>query len=198
MQKQHDVGIGNGVPGTCNAHLLDHVLAVAQAGGVDDVDRYTFNLDGLLDLVTRGAGNGRHYGQLGTGQGVEERGLAGIGLPGNDHADAFAQQGALARLLQDQLQTGKDVVELALGIGFLQEVDLFFGKIQRGLDQHAQVDEGVLDCMDAPGKYPGQRLAGTTRRRLGAGVNQVGNRLGLGQIELVVEEGALGKFTRLG
>src|SRR2546427_7310511 len=42
--------------------------------------------------------------------------------------------------------------ELAAGIGLLQEVDLFLGKVQRGLDQHAQVHQRVAQAMDFLGK----------------------------------------------
>ena len=41
-----------------------------------------------------------------------------------------------------------------------------------------------------------ERTAGAARRRLGAGIDQVGDRLGLRQVDLVVQEGALGEFTR--
>ena len=43
-----------------------------------------------------------------------------------------------------------------------------------------------------------ERARGRARRRFGAGVDQVGDGFGLGQVELVVEEGALGEFARPG
>jgi hypothetical protein len=47
-------------------------------------------------------------------------------------------------------------------------------------------------------KAPASERAGGARRRFGAGVDQVGHGLGLRQVELAVEEGALGEFARLG
>ncbi len=56
----------------------------------------------------------------------------------------------------------------------------------------------LYQLVDASRKGPLQRIDRRTRRLLGAGVNQIGDRLGLSQVELVVEKGALGKLARLG
>ena len=104
MQEQHRVGPGNFVPGAGDADALHLVLAVAQAGGVDDVQGHTFDLDGLLHLVAGGACNGGDDGQLGPRQRVEQRAFTGIGLACDHHLDALAQQRALARPLHHRGQ----------------------------------------------------------------------------------------------
>ena len=67
MQEQHRIGLFDLAPGALDADLLHlvHAGAVAQARGVDHVQRHAFDLDGLLHQVARGAGNGGHDGQLG-------------------------------------------------------------------------------------------------------------------------------------
>jgi hypothetical protein len=57
---------------------------------------------------------------------------------------------------------------------------------------------GARAGLDLGREGAGQRTAGRAGGRLGAGVDQVGHRLGLGQVELVVEEGALGELAGLG
>ncbi|MNV60864.1 hypothetical protein D3C71_1533450 [compost metagenome] len=52
--------------------------------------------------------------------------------------------------------------------------------------------------VDAGGKSPLQRVHGRACRLLGTGVDQVGNRFGLRQIQLVIKEGTLGKFAGTG
>ena len=141
MQEQHCVSLGNGVPGAGNTDFLYLVIAVAQAGGVHHMHRHTLDLDGLLHLVAGGAGNWGDDGQLGAGQGVQQGRLAGVGLAGDHHLDAFAQQSALAGACQHRLHAGLQLGQLALGVRLLQKVDLFFWEVQRGLDQHAQVDQ---------------------------------------------------------
>jgi hypothetical protein len=88
--------------------------------------------------------------------------------------------------------------QAAEGIGRLEEVDVFFGKIQRCLDQHAQVDQFFVQFANGPRELALQR---THRRTGGAGrrgVDQVGNRFGLGQIHLAVEEGTAAEFAGFG
>jgi hypothetical protein len=141
--------------------------------------------------VARGAGHRRDDGQLGAGQRVEQRALARIRLARDHHLDAFAQQRALLRALHHGGQLRLQPFELAVGVGLLQEVDLFFGKVERGLDQHAQVDQRVAQRVDLARELARQRTRGAAGRGLGAGVDQVGDRLGLRQVDLAVEEGAL-------
>ena len=134
--------MANLVPRARNANALDliHVGVVAQSCRVDDVQRHAFDLNGLLHHITRGARNGRDDGQLGTGQRIEQGAFACVGLARNDHANALTQQRALTGLLRHTQEVGLQAVQLTLGIGLFQKVDVFFGKVQRGFHQHAQVD----------------------------------------------------------
>ncbi len=52
----------------------------ADAGGVDDVERNALDLDGLADLVARGAGDRRDDGDVGAGQRIQQRRLADVRL----------------------------------------------------------------------------------------------------------------------
>ena len=143
VQEDHRIGLGNRRPAACDADALDFIdlrrLAIAaQAGGVDDVQWHALDLDRLADLVAGGAGDGGDDRQFGAGQRVQQRTLAHVGLAGQHHLQAFAQQCALARAGHHAGQARIDGVKLALGIRTLQKVDLLFRKIERGLDQHAQ------------------------------------------------------------
>ena len=80
----------------------------------------------------------------------------------------------------------------------LQEVDFFFGEIECGFDAHAQMNQRVAQHMDLARELAGQRATGAARRSFGAGVDQIGDGLGLGQIDLVIEKRALGELTGLG
>ena len=84
---------------------------------------------------------------------------------------------------------------MTLGVGLAQEVDLFLRKIQRGLNQHAQMHQGVAQGVNFARKLAGQGPAGAAGGGFRAGINQVSHRLGLGQIHLVVQESALGEFA---
>jgi hypothetical protein len=122
------------------------------------------------------------------GQCVQQRALADVRLPRKHDLDSLTQQHALARAVADPSQFGDDPREAALRIGALEEVDFLLGKVERRLDQHAQLDQRIAQLPDLNRECAAQRAAGRTRGRFGAGVDQVGNRFGLSQIELVVQE----------
>ena len=73
----------------------------AQACRVYDMNWHAINLYGLLNGVTRCTRNRGDDGQLDACERIEQRAFACIGLPSNDHAYAFAQQGALLGFLRD-------------------------------------------------------------------------------------------------
>jgi hypothetical protein len=58
------------------------------------------------------------------------------------------QQRALPGAGHHGSQAGVDGVELAQRVGLLQEVDLFLGKVERGLHQHAQPHGALAQGLD--------------------------------------------------
>ena len=89
-----DIGLLDLGPGALDADLLDGVVGVAQASGVDEVDGYAFDADLLDDAVAGGAGDGGDDGNFGAGQGVEQAGLADVGCAGKHDVQTLAQAGA--------------------------------------------------------------------------------------------------------
>ena len=77
-------------------------------------------------------------------------------------------------------------------------VDFLLGKVQRRLDQRAQLDELLREVPDPLGEFAAQRAQRATGRGLGGGLDEIGDALGLREIELVVQECAAGEFARLG
>ncbi len=86
------------------------------------------------------------------------------------------------------LQTGTDRT-----VG--QEIDFFFGKVDRRLDMDTRLDQGIEQGLDPPGKLAGQRALGGAGGGGAAGGDQVGHRFGLGQVEFAFQEGALGELA---
>ena len=198
VQEKHRIGAFNLAPGALHTDFFDLIERFAQAGRIDHMQRNAFNLDQLRDLVARGAGNRGDDGQFGARQRIEQRALADIGLPGNHHLDAFTQDGALRGALHHAGQRGLQAQQLAAGIGLLQKVDVFFGEIQRRFDQHAQMDQLRQQRIDGLREFARHGARRRARRRLSAGVDQVGNGFGLGQIDLVVQKCPLCELSRLG
>ena len=62
------------------------------------------------------------------------------------------QQLALTGALEDVGQFFLQTLQAAECIGRLQKIDLFFGEIQRCLNQHAQIDQFFVQFADSAGK----------------------------------------------
>ena len=195
VHKQHHIRAADGAPGAGDAQALYRFVAVAQTGGIDHMQWHALNLNGLPNRVPGGSSNRRDDGQLSACQGIEQRGFARIGLPGNHHLQAVAQQRALPRLALQQRNLHTQARKLPMGVGLSEEVQLFFRKIQGRLHQHAQVHQGIAQAVDLGGKRPAQAGCGAAGGRFGAGVDQVGNGLGLRQIHLAVQKCALAEFA---
>ena len=81
--------------------------------------------------------------------------LPTLGAPTSTTSEPAAQRAPCARVRHtlERLRMLRGAASRARA----RKVDLFLGKIQRRLDQHAQVDERVDDAMDFLGELPGQR-----------------------------------------
>ena len=88
VDEKDDVGVGDGLACALDAEGLDAVVAVAEAGGVDEAEGDAVESQCLLDGVTRGARNIGDDGTVVAQQGVEKRRLAGIGTADDGHGDA--------------------------------------------------------------------------------------------------------------
>lgn len=103
-----------------------------------------------------------------------------------------------ARAVEHGVDRRRDFGQSLAGVGALEKVDLLFGEVERRLDQRAQFDQAVAQHLDLGREGAGERTARGARRRLRARIDQVGDRLGLRQIELFVQKSALRELARLG
>jgi hypothetical protein len=111
--------------------------------------------------------------------------------------DAIAQQGTLPGLLPDTGQDGRQPSGAPVHrprAGCRSLLPESPGVASISMRSSVSVcSKAWISAEKAPDK---DRLALRTAA-LGAGVDQIGNRLGLGQVHLVVEERALGEFAGL-
>ncbi|MNC48998.1 hypothetical protein D3C75_981470 [compost metagenome] len=79
-----------------------------------------------------------------------------------------------------------------------EEVDFLFGKVDSRFDIDPQADQFFGEFIHTTGKFTLQRAQRITRRLCRTGFDEVGNRFGLGQVKLVIEECAFAEFTWAG
>ena len=101
---QDQVGLGQGLAAAGHAQLLDGVVAVPQARGVNEAEEVPAQGDFGLDGVAGGAGDVRDDGPLIPRQGVEQGGLACVGAADQNAGDALMEQRPPAAGGQERLQ----------------------------------------------------------------------------------------------
>ena len=193
----NDIGTPDFGPGAFDAEGFDAILSLPKPRRVGYRHRHALQEDLLRDFVARGSGDIRHDGDVFARKRIEQAGLADVGLPRQNHMQAFAQDKALPGLLENVTEIGLQAGKAIACPVFFEKLDFFLGEIQRCLDEHAQLDDSVGQRMNAARKLPAHRRRGRARRRLGGCVNQIGDRFRLRQIDFVVQERTQGEFPRL-
>ena len=90
-QPQHEIGFRRAGPGAPHALLLDRIVGLANAGGVDHRHRIAVEIELHLDDVPRGAGMRRHDRDLAPRQLIDQRRLADIRRTGDRDHQPVAQ-----------------------------------------------------------------------------------------------------------
>ena len=90
-QPEHEVGLRRPRPGAAHALLLDRIVGVADAGGVEHHHRIAVEIELHLDDVARGAGMRRDDRGLAPREVIQQRRLAGIRRTGDRDHQPFAQ-----------------------------------------------------------------------------------------------------------
>ena len=126
---------------------------------------------------------------------VQQAGFAGIRPAGDHHGHAVAQQATLAggglQLAQALPQIPQAPGDDPVG----EEIDLFLGEVDRRFDIDTQLDQTLDQTSYLPGELALQGTQGGASGGSGVTGDQIGNRLGLSQVEFIVEKGAFGKFA---
>ena len=196
---QHEIGVVGALQRAPNPLGFDGVAAVADAGGVDEHDRIAAEVEGDLDRIPRRAGSGRHDRRILAGQRVHQRRLSGIGRAGEHDGEPLAEFGDADAAVERRADALARFVDAGLELAVGEIVGVFdVGEIEQSVDGGGGLQEAFPDRVG----LAAQRAAGDPHRlaalRRSLGVDEVGETLDLGQIELAVLEGAEREFAGLG
>ena len=178
--KQHTVGLFDFLPGTFDTNAFNFIAGIAQTGSIDDVQRHTVDMNMLTQYVASRPRNVGHNSRLTACQRVQQARFPGVRATGNDYLHPFAQQATLTRFGTNSIEIADNVVELRFNLAVRQEVDFFIREVDRRFDIDAQVSECFHKMIYPCGKCALQRVQRRASGLLRAGIDQVGNRLGLG------------------
>ena len=185
--------------GALDADALDDVGGVADAGGVDEAEGDATEVDGVFDDVAGGAVDVAHDGSLFAYEGVEEGGLAHVGLADDGYGHAVLDGIAYVERMG---QAGDDTLDL---VSYLREfatvgkLELFVvAEIELQLHERGEVQELVAQHRQFLAEASAQLAQGEAVRGGRGGGDEVGHGFGLAEVHLAIEEGTLGVLARCG
>ena len=192
---QYDCRIGECLAAARDPELLYFFESLAQARGVNQLQRNPIERNALCHQVARGSRRRGHDGSIALYETVEERTLAGVG-PANDRHRQSVVHNAAAR--ERSFKRGKRWQKLgdaAGDLGLRSYVNVIFGEVDAGFEQSDQFDKGLLDGRDAAAEGATHLACGLARLGEGLCVDEIAHRLSLREIELAGEECALSEFA---
>ena len=167
-----------------------------QARGIHDLQGEPVHLHRLVEGVP---GRARHLGHdrpLPSHQSVQQARLAHVWTPHDHHPEPFAEQVAAGRGPPRRRHRGPDRPSEPLGEQRLGQVrDFLVGEVEGPLDEGADLDELGHRRVHPIGERAVERAPGEPGRLVRRRVDEVRHRLGLGEIELAVEERPFGELA---
>jgi hypothetical protein len=196
-QVDDDAGLLYLLKGSAHPNRLDGVGGFADAGSVDEAEADAPDGYFVFDGIAGGACDFGYDGSLLIEQGVEQGGLACVGLAGDGYRhpvlDNVAQGEGVGEASGDCVNAQDELLQVVT----VGKLHVFLAEVQLQLNKGGEVEELLSQVADfgreaAPHLLHGQLVGGS-----GAGGDEVGHRFGLGEIQLAVEEGAEGKLPGL-
>ncbi len=177
---------------------LHRVLGAPMARRVDEADREAADLAEGFDRVPRRSGVGGDDRPVLAQDRVEEARLTDIRAAGENDDDPLAEQptGGCGAGQGDELVP--QPVDSAEHSRPDLRSDILLRKIEEGFpmgDELQKEAPSFRELTAEPTLFP---LLGGRQAAQAAGVNEIGDRLGLGQVELAMEKGALGELSGKG
>ena len=181
-----------------HAFGFDHIGRRVKACRIDERCAQAVEVDAFGHQVAGGARNVGHDGTRSAGERVEDARLAHVRLADDRDLQSFAHEPSPASIGQQPRRPAPQIVDRACQRALIDEVITLVRKIDRRLEARDEIEQRRIDPGDRLRQRPLQlieRRAGLKRRD---GVDQIGDRLGLRQIDPAVEERPQRELPRLG
>src|SRR6185295_16911974 len=190
LYHQDEIGLRELAPRALDAEPLELVCRLAQSGGIDQRERHALDLDRLAQRIARRAGDWRDDRALLAGEAVEQARFSDVGAPREHDVNAAAQKASFAALGKDFVESLSYAVQAGRRIHAMHDIHFLLGKIEHRLGERAQLDQPRSESLDRRRKFSAESAQGGARGLLARGLDQVGHRFGLRQVELAFEERA--------
>ena len=192
------VGLGKGMAGSTDAFLFDFAWGIAKAGRIDEADGISVEIDIDFDGVAGCSRVGGDDGAIAAGEEIEEGGFADVRGAGDNDAGAIAQEAAFLPGIEQGLDGGGNGGDPGGDFGCNNLRQFVIREIQHGFDVGGDGEPILIDGTDLASEGIFEEGGGHAGGAFGAGMDEVEDGFGLGEVELAEEEGALGEFAGFG
>ena len=196
---EDDAGLLHLGKAALDAEVLDGIGGLTYAGGVDEAEADAADVHHILYDIAGSAVDVTDYGALLVEEGIEQGGLAGMGLADESHGDAVLEGIAHTEGADEPGDDNADVDGEVLQLTAVGKFEVFVvGEVELEFHQGGDVEELVAEG----GELLAEAAAHLVHRHAVGGCgrrgDEVGHGFGLAEVHLSVEKGALGVFARCG
>ena len=172
-----------------NAFLFDDIRRLANARRIDQRQRETADVGLLGQQIARRAGNRGDDRAIRVEQRVEQARLADIRRADDRHRRALANKPAARGLRQQRIDARDDARRSRARFLRRDEVIALVRKIQRRLELRDDVEQLLLNRGNRRRQRAFELIEGGARLQRRHGLDQIGDRLRLDEIELLMKPG---------
>ena len=195
---EHQVRFVDGTHRPIDSDPLDRIGRLPKPRGIVNVERNAGNHDALAQQIAGRARNVGHDRRVGARKPVEQTRFADVRRTRDHQLDTVAQHRAAMGVGEGRPDLAAQCREARCRLGRLAEIELLVRKVDRRLDERTQLDERVPVALDGSRELARKRSTRAPHRRHGCAVDEVGDRLGLRQVDAIVEKGAQRELARPG
>lgn len=181
-----------------DAHAFEPVVGGADARRVEEPEADPVDVDALLDHVARRAGDLRDHRPILAQQAVEERRFADVRRADQRDGDTLLDRVAQPERVVQAVDLPTDALHRLAQLPAVGELHILLREIQLQFQQGDQLQQPVAQPVERRRVAAAQLCRGQRMGRARRGGDQIGDGLGLREVELSGQIGADGEFARLG
>ena len=178
-----------------HAFTLDDLLRLADARGIDERDRDAADVAALCQQVARRAGDLRDDRAVGADECVEEARLSNVGAADDRDLTAFTNHAALTRAGEQRADLRVHDGERSAHFVGHDEVIALVRKIERRFQFDDEIEQRLADLRHRAGERAVELIEGLSRLRRRDGVDQIGDRFRLHEIDAPMKKRAQRELT---
>ncbi len=179
-------------------NLLDLVTGLVEACCIQNFDTPCPEHDKGRNVIARGARHLADNRPLRTNHRIYQATLAHVGLTDDQRLDAVVEQGVVVLRLDQILDFAGERPQVGRRPGLVLAGQILLRKIDIRFQMRHDAEQLFRELAHLSPDGAVELPLGGLDTSLGAGMDQVGDRFGLAQVHLPVQEGGSGELARLG